>query len=264
MAFDGIVIANLVKELQDTLVGGRIVKIAQPEKDELLITIKNYDTYKLLLSADASLPLLYLTNDSKQSPLTAPNFCMLLRKHFNSARILAVTQPGLERIVDFTIEHLDELGDVRQKHLIIELMGKHSNIILCDSENTILDSKHVSGFVSSVREVLPGRPYFIPQTTEKCDPLTVTEPVFYEQILAKPIPLGKALYTSLTGISPLIANELCVRASLAADMPANTLSDNEKLHLYHIFSRMIEQVKDTDFTPNIVYKEKEPVECPRD
>ena len=261
MAFDGIVIANLVKELQDTLVGGRIVKIAQPEKDELLISIKNYDTYKLLLSADASLPLLYLTNDSKQSPLTAPNFCMLLRKHFNSARILAVTQPGLERIVDFTIEHLDELGDVRQKHLMVELMGKHSNIILCDSENTILDSiKHVSGFVSSVREVLPGRPYFIPQTTEKSDPLTVTETVFCEQILEKPMPLNKALYTSLTGISPLIANELCVRASLAGDMPANTLSENEKLHLYHMFSRMMEQVKEAEFTPNIVYKEKEPVE----
>lgn len=261
MAFDGIVIANLVKELQDTLVGGRIVKIAQPEKDELLISIKNYDTYKLLLSADASLPLLYLTNDSKQSPLTAPNFCMLLRKHFNSARILAVTQPGLERIVDFTIEHLDELGDVRQKHLIVELMGKHSNIILCDSENTILDSiKHVSGFVSSVREVLPGRPYFIPQTTKKSDPLTVTETVFCEQILGKPLPLNKALYTSLTGISPLIANELCVRASLTGDMPANTLSENEKVHLYRTFSRIIEQVKESAFTPNIVYKEKEPVE----
>ena len=261
MAFDGIVIANLVKELQDTLVGGRIIKIAQPEKDELLISIKNYDTYKLLLSADASLPLLYLTNDSKQSPLTAPNFCMLLRKHFNSARILAVTQPGLERIVDFTIEHLDELGDVRQKHLIVELMGKHSNIILCDSENTILDSiKHVSGFVSSVREVLPGRPYFIPQTTEKSDPLTITETAFCEQVLQKPLPLSKALYTSLTGISPLIANELCVRASLSGDTPANTLSENERLHLYRTFLRLMEPVKAGTFTPNIIYKEKEPVE----
>ena len=140
MAFDGLMTAALVKELSDTLTGGRIVKIAQPEKDELQLQIKNYDTYKLLISADASLPLLYLTEDSKQSPLTAPNFCMLLRKHFNSARILSITQPGLERIVDFTVEHLNELGDVCQKHIMVELMGKHSNIILVDENGMILDS----------------------------------------------------------------------------------------------------------------------------
>ena len=159
MAFDGIVIANLVHDLKNRLEGGKINKIAQPEKDELLITIKNNrETFRLSLSASASLPLVYFTETNKPSPLTAPNFCMLLRKHIGTGRIMAVTQPGLERIIEFTVEHLDELGDLRRKRLIVELMGKHSNIIFCREDGTILDSiKHISSQVSSVREVLPGR-----------------------------------------------------------------------------------------------------------
>ena len=130
MAFDGITIANITSELNKTLPGGRIYKIAQPESDELLLTIKNHSTqYRLFLSADASLPLVYLTESNKQSPLTAPGFCMLLRKHLQNAKIVAVTQPGLERIIHLELEHLNELGDVCRKKLIVEIMGKHSNII---------------------------------------------------------------------------------------------------------------------------------------
>ena len=121
MAFDGITIANLKEELSSALVGGRITKIAQPETDELLFTIKNEGSqYRLLLSASASLPLAYLTGENKQSPMTAPNFCMLLRKHIGGGRILSVTQPSLERILHFTIEHLNELGDLCRKTLIVE------------------------------------------------------------------------------------------------------------------------------------------------
>ena len=149
MAFDGITVANLVHELQQTIEGGRISKIAQPEKDELLFTIKTYkNNIKLLVSASASLPLMYLTEENKQSPMTAPNFCMLLRKHIGNAKILKVSQPGLERIIDLTLEHLDELGDICKKRLIIELMGKHSNIIFCREDGTIIDSiKHISAQV---------------------------------------------------------------------------------------------------------------------
>ena len=159
MAFDGIVIANLTRDLKDRLEGAKITKIAQPEKDELLFTIKNFkDTYRVLMSASASLPLIYFTESNKPGPLTAPNFCMLLRKHIGSGRIVSVSQPGLERVIEFTIEHLDEMGDLRRKKLIVELMGKHSNIIFCRDDGVILDSiKHVSAQVSSVREVLPGR-----------------------------------------------------------------------------------------------------------
>ena len=138
MAFDGITIANIAQELNQTIVGGKINKIAQPENDELMITIKNNRTvYRLLLSASASLPLIYLTDNNKPGPMTAPNFCMLLRKHIGSARILSVTQPGLERILIFELEHLNELGDICRKKLIVEIMGKHSNIIFCKEDKPL-------------------------------------------------------------------------------------------------------------------------------
>ena len=124
MAFDGIVVANLVHELQTQLLNGRIAKIAQPETDELLLTIKASSGVKRLsLSASASLPLVYLTKTNKPGPMTAPNFCMLLRKHIANGRIIAITQPKLERIIRFTVEHLDELGDLRRKDLIMEIYG---------------------------------------------------------------------------------------------------------------------------------------------
>ena len=132
MAFDGITVSAVVSELQANLIDGRIYKIAQPETDELLLTIKtNNGQYRLVLSASASLPLVYLTDKNKPSPMTAPNFCMLLRKHIQNGRIVDISQPSLERILEFTIEHLDEMGDLCQKKLIVELMGKHSNIIFC-------------------------------------------------------------------------------------------------------------------------------------
>ncbi len=176
MAFDGIVIANLVSELNQVVLHARIYKIAQPEKDALLLTLKSSCGQKrLFLSASASLPLIYLTDTNKPSPMTAPNFCMLLRKHIANGRIVKIWQPQMERIIHFEIEHLDDLGDVRKKTLTIELMGKHSNLIFTDEKNRIIDSiKHVSAQVSSVREVLPGRDYFIP-TQGKLNPLFTDE-----------------------------------------------------------------------------------------
>ena len=154
MAFDGITIANVVHELNGTILDGRINKIAQPEADELLLTIKMPRGQKrLYISASASLPLIYLTDENKPSPMTAPNFCMLLRKHINNGRITKIYQPKLERIICFEIEHLDELGDLCKKRLIVEIMGKHSNIIFCNDKGMIIDSiKHVSSQMSSVRE----------------------------------------------------------------------------------------------------------------
>ena len=262
MAFDGITIAAMVSELKKDLTGGRINKIAQPENDELLITAKGANGSKrLLLSASASLPLIYFTSKNKVSPLTAPNFCMLLRKHVGSARIIGIRQPGMERVVEFELEHLNELGDVCHKVLIMELMGKHSNIIFCDDKNMILDSiKHVSCNVSSVREVLPGRPYFIPQTQEKLNPLTVTEEEFREKVCKKPMPVSKAIYTTLTGLSPVMAEELCFRASIDGSDAAQSLDGPACTHLYHTFQRIMEQIREEDFTPTIVYRGDEPVE----
>lgn len=262
MAFDGIVIANLAHDIKSRLEGGKINKIAQPEKDELLFTIKNNrETYRLSISASASLPLIYFTDTNKPSPLTAPNFCMLLRKHIGTGRIVKVSQPGLERILEFEIEHLDELGDLQKKRLIVELMGKHSNIIFCKEDGTILDSiKHISAQVSSVREVLPGRMYFIPHTVDKADPLTVTEEEFQTLLRSAPMSVQKALYQKLTGISPLIGTELCHLASLEGEKPASELSENELTHLYRMFSLMMEDVKEGRFFPNIIYENGAPAE----
>ena len=262
MALDGIVIANLVKDLNNNIINGRISKIAQPENDELLLTIKGKNgQVRLLLSASASLPLLYLTETNKSSPMTAPGFCMLLRKHIANGRITAVFQPDMERIVNIEIEHLNEMGDLCKKVLIIELMGKHSNIIFCDDKGMIIDSiKHISGHVSTVREVLPGRDYFIPKTQEKEDPLKVDQERFFTNVLTKPTSILKALYNSYNGISPVIASEICHRSSLDGDMSTDSLNEEEKLHLFRQFSLFMEDVREGHFFPNIVKKGKEPVE----
>ena len=263
MAFDGITIANIVAECKERMVGGRIYKIAQPEKDELLLTIKagGKDQYRLLLSADASLPLIYFTQNNKTSPMTAPNFCMLLRKHLQNARIIDVTQPALERVIRITLEHLNELGDVCRKYLIVEIMGKHSNIIFCDDKDMIIDSiKHISGMVSSVREVLPGRPYFIPETQDKKNPLEITETEFQNCLGAKAVQTYKAVYGSFMGISPIVANEICHEAYVDADFPTNALEKEQIERLYEAFSRILQNVKTSTFVPNIVYENGAPVE----
>ncbi len=256
MAFDGITIAAIRKELSDALTGGRVYKIAQPEPDELLLTIKNNSTqYRLTLSASASLPLCFLTGKNKTSPMTAPNFCMLLRKHIQNGRILSITQPGMERILNFQIEHLDEMGDLRTKQLIVELMGKHSNIIFCDENNMIIDSiKHISGLVSSVREVLPGKDYFIPHTQDKANPLEADRTLFMERVFSGAQPCFKALYTSFTGLSPAIAHEICYRAGGNADLSTAALDEDGRQALWEAFSRMMEDVREERFSPCIVYE----------
>ncbi len=265
MAFDGITIAALVYELNENLIDGRITKIQQPEKDELLLTIKKDNTYRLFISANASVPLIYLTDDTKTSPMSAPAFCMLLRKHFTSAKIKDIKQgdvPGsLERMVDMTIEHFDEMGDLKEKHLITEIMGKHSNIILCDEDYTILDSiKRVSGFLSSVREVLPGRKYFLPKTVDKKEALTLDEAGFNDAVILKPQPLSKAIYLGITGLSPQAAEEILCRAGIPGEMTGSELSEDLRIHLFKTYKRFMDDVENKAFHPFMIFKGNEAYE----
>ena len=262
MAFDGITIACIIKEMKDSLLGGRLYKIAQPESDELLLTIKTQNGQKrLFLSANASLPLIYLTDTNKPSPLTAPNFCMLLRKHLQNGRIVGISQPGLERIVHIDIEHLDEMGDLRRKRLVVEIMGKHSNIIFCNEEGMILDSiKHVSGLVSSVREVLPGKPYFVAQTQDKLDVFQTNTDQFIEVLASKPMPVYKAIYSGFTGISPVMAQEMCYQSGLDGDAPTASLNLTQYTSLGDVYSAMVTKLRMGDFAPNIAYTGSAPVE----
>ena len=262
MAFDGVTIANVVKEMNDELIGGRLYKIAQPESDELLLTIKTSKGQKrLFISAGASLPLIYLTENNKPSPMTAPNFCMLLRKHLQNGRILSVTQPGLERIVRIEVEHLDEMGDLCRKTLIVEIMGKHSNIIFCNHDDIILDSiKHVSAAVSSVREVLPGKTYFIPKTQDKLDALSTDYEAFHNAISTKPQPIFKAIYGSFAGISPILAQQLCYEASVDGELPTASMTEKDFTKLFEVFDRMISSIKSGSFSPNIAYTGSQPMD----
>ena len=253
MALDGITIRALTNELQTSLVGGRISKIIQPEADELMLTIKTYErNERLLISAGASLPFVYLTDENKQAPMQAPNFCMLLRKHISGGHITAITQPGLERIIEIEIEHLDEMGDVKSKILTIELMGKHSNIIFRHPDGVIIDSiKHVSAAVSSVREVLPGRSYFIPKTEGKID-ISDAENI---SSLCKPISLIKSLYTTFTGFSPAVAASLCEEAGLDGDRGANTFGESELCKLINAIDKLKEIIAANDFHPAVIVDE---------
>ena len=263
MALDGIVISNLVYELNNALINARISKIAQPETDELLFTCKGPNgNYRLAISASASLPFVYLTQENKPSPLTAPTFCMVLRKHIANGKILRIYQPSLERIIHFEIEHLNELGDLCKKTLIVELMGKHSNIIFCNEDGMIIDSiKRISSATSSVREVLPGREYFIPTTQgEKFNPLEVSREDVVSLIKDKPASVSKAIYTSFTGISPLVANEIAYRAGFDGDAVVASLTEAELLHLANHFVWFVEDISEHKYVPNIVRNGKEPID----
>ena len=256
MAFDGITTNCIMQELNHLLAGQRISKIAQPEREELLFTFKalNEGSNRLLISANASLPFLYMTKENKTSPLNAPNFCMLLRKYIGNGRISAISQPSMERVLCFTIEHLDEMGDPAVKYLYVEIMGKHSNIIFCDKDGQIIDSiKHVSGQMSSIREVLPGRPYFIPAQQDRFDPWQIAKEQFVEQILKKPCSVTKAIYTSLVGFSPFIATELAYRSGLDADDSTAALTQADVERLYDVFRSLLQDLSDGNFSYGIYY-----------
>jgi len=246
--------AALCAELNNKLKGGRIAKIAQPEPDELLFTIKTPEgNHKLLISASATLPFCYLTDESIISPMTAPGFCMLLRKHISSGRIVDITQPSLERILEFTIEHLNEMGDVCRKILTVELMGKHSNIIFREESGKIIDSiKHVSLLVSSVREVLPGKEYFIPNNNDKLNPFTASYEDFATMVKGHGIPMSKAIYTTLTGFSPIMAEEVCHRACIDSQISAAEISDEALLHIYNNIRWLMDDISEGSFSPRII------------
>lgn len=260
MAFDGFVLSNVVSELNHTIQNGRIYKIYQPEDDELVFIIKNNkENYRLFLSANASLPFVYLSNSQKSNPQTAPNFCMLLRKHTGNGRIVSIRQPSMERIVIFTIEHLNEMGDVCQKNLIIELMGKHSNIIFTDENDKIIDSiKHIGFTVSSVREVLPGRDYTFPPNQGKISLLDLTKDYFFSQVVPLSLPCAKSIYTSFSGISPALAQELCFRADIEERSTLLELPKEKQENLFKVLLDFAQSIQKEEYQPAIFLENGKP------
>ncbi len=259
MAFDGTVISSIVDECNEKLAGGRIDKIYQPEKDELIVSVRNNKvTYKLLITVQSTISRLHLTQVPKKNPQTPPSFCMLLRKYIGSGKIIGIVQPNFERIVEISIEHLNELGDLCVKKLIVEIMGKHSNIILCDDQNKIIDSiKHISAQVSSVREVLPGRDYVYPPSKNKVDPLlTYSIEAFTQLLKEKRTIIHKCLYFSFNGISPILAEELCYRTGINSSQSVDTLTSEDFTSLFEAFNQMMKRIKEKKATPTIIVDEK--------
>ncbi|MCL2708476.1 MAG: NFACT family protein, partial [Defluviitaleaceae bacterium] len=219
MPFDGTMIAGVVGELREKILNGRIDKITQPEPDEIVLAVRGRgENLRLLLTANASSPRLCLTEQAKASPQDAPLFCMVMRKHIGGGRIVGIEQPGFERIVDLHIESPNEMGDRTQKRLIIEIMGKHSNIALLGANGAILGAaKHITHEKSSVREVLPGIIYERPPSGGKTDPREINRSDFIEVInneAMRQAKIQQAFSMAFNGIGPLTACEICARAGI--------------------------------------------------
>lgn len=257
MALDGITLRSLVHEMKSKLVNGKIDKITQPEKDEIWLTIRNEkQNHKLLISANSSTPRIHFVNDAKkENPLTAPMFLMLLRKHIGNGTIKSVEQRSTERIVEISIDAYDELRVLKNKTLIIELMGKHSNIILVHTEDRkIIDSiKRVSLNISSVREVLPGLTYQYPPGHKKISPIHRLDEDEFRRLCSNfHSEIYKLFYMSYEGMSPTISKEICYRANVESTKVASSLSEVKTEKLWGTFSRMMSRIEQHEYSPCIV------------
>ncbi len=215
MSYDGFVTHGVAHELNCVIVGGKIDKIHQPERDEIILQIRTQNgTHRLLLSANASHPRVHLTNISRENPMTPPMFCMLMRKHFQGNKIIGVKQSGFDRVLRIETEGRNEMGDVCRLDIVVEIMGRHSNIILLDENKRIMDSaKHVDFTVSAVRQILPGLFYEAPPIQEKLSPdnFSLLDLMTALDYAPEDTLLDKFLLSSFTGMSPLLAREIVYR-----------------------------------------------------
>lgn len=217
MPFDGVVTRAVTYELNKHLIGGRITKIHQPTPTELLLTVRQKGTnYLLLLSAHSNYARFHLTSNRLMNPETPPMFCMHLRKYLLGGFIRAIEQDGLERIVTFTIQARDEIGDETIKYLILELMGRHSNILIVDeNKDFIIDCiKHISPAQNRYRTLLPGQTYIAPPPQNKLNPLETDGDEFLKQLDFNGGRLEQQIVRNFTGISPFLAREIVARAHL--------------------------------------------------
>jgi len=243
MAFDGITVAAVVSELNDKLSGGRIDKIYQPENDEvhLLVRCKGQN-HRLLATCAATNPRVHITNNAKQNPINAPLFVMVLRKHLSGGRIVGFEQPDFDRVIYMNVESMNEMGDLTVKRLVIEIMGKHSNIILVNEDGVVLDSvKHVSRLISSVRQVLPGYKFEKAPSQNKKDPVGVAKGQFLWEMESAKGFVQKAIYMTYTGVSPAAATEIMTRAGVEQDKQCSDLTEDEAAALYIGFDGLIEE-----------------------
>lgn len=256
MPFDGLVMAAVCRELKEKITGARIEKIYQPLKEELtLLVSKPREKYRLLLSANASNARVHLTENNKPNPSTPPLFCMVLRKHLDGGHIHEIFQPGLDRVLHIKINTRDELGRPAVKTLIVEIMGKHSNIILVDKNNKIIDGiKRYSHSVSRYREVLPGRDYLAPPDQGKIMPVNLDEERFIDLVTSADLDtkLADILLKKFDGFSPCMCREIIHRAGLPGSITLNECGQYELSMLWQRFSDTCNKLSSNKFNSTMV------------
>ncbi|WP_437130201.1 Rqc2 family fibronectin-binding protein [Peptostreptococcus russellii] len=261
MAFDGIVVNSLARELNEILNGSKIDKVYQPERDEICLKVRSREgNKKLVISASASNPRVYLADKyEKNNPKKAPVFCMTLRKHIQNGVIVGIEQVGFERIIKISVESYDELKEKTIKNLYVEIMGKHSNIILVmENQNKILDSiKRVPISISRVRQILPGNEYELPPEQDKMNPLNkINADELLERIKSGKGQVFKSIYTNILGISPLVAKDVCLRVGIdkSKDIEQISLEDSKKIA--DEINRIFDDLAKDKIYPNVVIDEK--------
>ena len=262
MPLDALCLSGVVHELQNALSGAKIDKIYQPGRDEVVLALRApAGNVKLLLSANPSHPRAHLTQISRENPDKPPMFCMLLRKHLSGARLLELVQPPMERVVDLRLEALDELGNRVERRLVLEAMGRHSNLILLDGEGRIMDClRRVDSDMSARRQVLPGLFYRLPPAQEKLDPSSLDRAALESALAAAPeeSQADKWLLDTFGGLSPLICRELAFRAGGATDARLHQMGEGGRSRLLDELEGLLRSVQENSFTPVMLEKEGHP------
>ncbi|MHB8124254.1 MAG: Rqc2 family fibronectin-binding protein [Desulfitobacteriaceae bacterium] len=260
MALDGVTLAHLINELTPQLLGARIDKVYQPEKEEIHLLLRNSGRqFRLLLNVNATSARLNITDENKKNPQNPPMFCMILRKHIEGGKIIALHQVGLERVATLVIQNRNESGDQVSLDLHLEIMGKHSNLLLVDpTTNTILDGiKRYSHNLSRHREVLPGRNFVPPPSQGKLDPLT-DEVLWRQQLYTETIEntVTKILVNKFSGISPELARELVLQAGLEDIIRLQECGEIDLARLFQSYSRLATPPGTPQIQPCLYYDTK--------
>lgn len=260
MALDAILLSGIIAELRPKLIGARIDKVQQPERDKIVLSVRGGESLRLLIDAGAGSGRLQQTKMSFENPAEPPMFCMLLRKHVQGAKIAAVKQPAVERVLVIELDTTDELGVARRKQMVCELMGKHSNVILCGEDGRIIDAlRRVDGDLSGKRQVLPGLFYRMPPAQDKRDPFTLSgaglaaalDEADGEQTL------DRFLLATLLGFSPLLCRELSFRATGDAAKPVAQLTDGERLRLGQVYDDFLAFIEQERWQPYLLTKNED-------
>ena len=262
MPLDAITIHALADELRCAIVGSKIDKVQQPSRDTLILSVRgNGHNDKLLLSAGTGTARVHFLNEAYENPQSPPMFCMLLRKHLVGARISDISQPNMERMLIFDLDAYDEMGTETKKQLIIEMMGRNSNIILTGEEGHIIDClRRVDGDMSRVRQVMPGLIYRLPPEQEK--PSFFALPAPEREALWKGADTEKLadkwLLDSFSGLSPLSCREICFCATHDASKLIAKFSEREKLVFLEEMKAVDDRVKDSRFSPTMLIVDEKP------